>query len=559
MTAYNGTSVLSPHRAEDTLRCSATIIPGLDIHTITFPPEEIASVVPISQSDWAYVQQDENKTAYGGTKTDSFLDDYYYRIHITPASIAFGNVTNPVEEEFIIWNAWFVSKIMASITEDYPDEYVLDPSTTPMNFEPLESTTFTVTVDDDGSPEFEATLTFNFPLEEPVLTISATRVAVFPFEPLIPMTESLEWLTDIIRAKDGSEQRISIRPTPRQAFSMDVLMTTEQKQARLDALMFNLFKRAWGVSHWGEWEEHNDTILADDTVIYLDTTNADFRDDSYAVIWQSDTVYESVKILTVESDRLNLEKPVIGNYSGKKWIMPMRIGYMTSPVNWKVDADGVGRFKCGFIVKDNLLLTTYTPELEYEGLPVLPPSLEDGGLDNTIESDVTMVDYGLDNFTQFSDSDFNIYVQSHVFRKEGKDEIWKFREFLHYLYGRRNAVWICSDKEDFVQTVTLGAAGTELTVANAGWARRMGLNTLRTHIAFIHNNGTIYCREITGITSSGDEEIIGIDTALGVQIEPGDCTICLLDKCRLTEDKIEMEWEEPFVLKCKANFTRVVE
>ena len=120
-------------------------------------------------------------------------------------------------------------------------------------------------------------------------------------------------------------------------------------------------------------------------------------------------------------------------------------------------------------------------------------------------------------------------------------------------------VWIISDKEEFEQTSTLGAAETELNVKNVGWARNMGLNDLRNHVAFIFSDGNIIFKQITGITDSGDENIIGIDSALGIQIEPGDCRICLLDKCRLSEDRLEIEWESSFTLTCKLNFTRVKE
>lgn len=557
MASYDGHLVELPHRAEDTLRCSDTIASGLEVRNIVFPPEDIESVVPIAQGDYTYVQQDENETAYDGTKVDSFLDDYYYRIHISPAAIAFGPIASPAEETFIVWNAWFETKNCTAVTEDDPTEYTLDPEADPFTLVSLAWETFTVSVTETGSVEFDCTIIFTFPGEEPYISLTGTRVAVFPFAPSIPMMETLEWKTDIMTSKDGSEQRMILRPIPRQGFRFDVMLKNEQEQAILDALMFLWAKRNWGVPVWGEWVEHTDNISAGDTTINLDTTNADFRDDSYAIIWQTYDSYEAIKIETVAAGSLTLEKAVLNNWSGVKVIMPLRIAYMLSPSNWNVNADGVGNFSCSFTVTDNYLLETYVAPETYNSLPVLEASLEAGGLDNQVDSDAKFTDYELSKYTMFSDSDFNIYVQQHVFRKITKADIWAFREFLHSLYGRRGTCWIATDKEDFRQTQVLGAAETEMRVANVGWARNMALNDLRTHIAFIFPDGARYYRQITGLTQSGDEDIVGIDSALGIEVQPGDCVICILDKCRLTEDKVEIEWQEPFRIQSRINFTRV--
>ena len=555
MASYTGHLIDSPHRAEDTLRCSESI----QNYSITpvFPITTIDSFDPLVAGIKTYIQQGENETAYDGGKVDSFLDDYYYRIHISPAIIEFGSIVSPSEETFIVWNAYFVSKTCSSIDKTVDTEYTLDPDVSPFSLMPLEYETYTVSVEVEGAVTFDATVTFVFTGESPVLILSGTRVAVFPFAPSIPMMESLEWLTDIMTSKDGSEQRMSIRPIPRQGFKFDVVLKTEQEQARLDALMFLWAKRTWGVPIWGEMVEHNDNINIGDDTIYFDTTNADFRDDSYAIIWQSFDNYEAVQVETVASDSITLSKVVLNDWPGNKVIMPLRIGYMLSPSNLVYDADGLGKFNCGFIIRYNKLISTYSAPVSYGGLPVLDASLEKGGLELQTEADAKMTDFGLSDFTQFSDSDFNIYVQQHIFRKVGKAEIWKFRELLHSLYGRRGTCWIVSDKNDFEQTQIILAAETELTVKNVGWARNMQLNDLRTHLAFIYPSGAMIFREITGLTESGDEDIISLDSAPGVQIDPGDCTICMLDKCRLTEDKIDIEWQEPFRILSRINFTRV--
>jgi hypothetical protein len=212
------------------------------------------------------------------------------------------------------------------------------------------------------------------------------------------------------------------------------------------------------------------------------------------------------------------------------------------------------------LVSDNLLLTGYSAPTTYQSLPVITIStLTEGEQEVEFDGDVGFVDYGLNKFQMFSDSDYNIVVQSHIIRKETKAACWDFRKFLHSIYGRRDPFWVLTDKNDLQLQTTLGAAQTDFNIDNIKLADNMGLNTMRTHLAFVFPDGTHYYRQITGIVESDDiTEIVSIDSALGVQVEPGECEICFLDKVRLSEDTIEMEWEEAFTLRCKFNVTKVV-
>ena len=59
---------------------------------------------------------------------------------------------------------------------------------------PLGSKVFTVEVSEIGATEFSATITFTLTSETLVLTMTGTRVAVFPFEPSLPLLEGLRCL-----------------------------------------------------------------------------------------------------------------------------------------------------------------------------------------------------------------------------------------------------------------------------------------------------------------------------------------------------------------------------
>jgi len=286
MAVYNGSLVEEPNQINDTWQAMSNTIRGWNTGAVDMPPDEIGVVEPVDKAgSWTDVLPTENRIEWGtpGPVT-SFFDDYYYRIHIEPNTFEFGAILNPLEEEFIVWNAWLVSKLCTAINEVNGAEFDWTGLTPSFSLPGLAHTTYTLDIPVEGAVEFEAEMIFVFPDENPSVWMRGIRAQAFPFEPLLPLRESLEWFTDILTSKDGSEQRIAVRYIPRQRFGWKSYLRDEREQAILDSIMFSWMKRAFGVPIWAERVIHTDDIDADDTVIALDTEYADFRDDSFAII-----------------------------------------------------------------------------------------------------------------------------------------------------------------------------------------------------------------------------------------------------------------------------------
>jgi len=557
MTAFN--AILQPSMfVEDTLRCSATIADDTEVSPVDICALE--SVLPLGESEWDN-QLPIARIEYGyvGIKVLTFVDDYYYRIHVDPMRLNFGAIISPLQEELLVWNAYFVPKTCAEIIEFNGDEWELTGETPPFELAPLGHTIFTLDLPLQGSATFEGSITFNFAdANEPIVVISGTRLILFAWRPQAELSETLEWLTDILTSKDGSLQRICLRQAPRQRFRLPLLIESDQEQARLDAALFSWQKRAWGLPIWPEMVIHTATITADDTVIAVDTTNADFRDAGLAVIWQSPTQAEVIQVETVAADSLTLSSPVQGTFTGRKLIMPCRIAQMSAPTSRQIHSAGPAIIEAFFAVKDNVLLTGYTPPVTYKGLPVLTEATAvDPTQRKSSDGDTILTDYETGDFQYFSDSEFNIRLQSHLFYNDTKAAAWQFRLFLHSLYGRQGAVYIPTHKNDLSLAEGFGSSDTSFNIENIGLADNMGLNALRTDLAFIFPDGTPLYREITGIVDSGSEEIVSIDSSLGVAVEPGDCMICFLDKVCLAADDVELIWTRAHENRCELDWQAV--
>ena len=544
----------------DSLRfCSASILnnsPSSDEFSVCDLDDTTPAVLVTHTSELPVTMREHVKV---GQHVTSFLDDYYYRIHVDPAALNFGAIISPLQEVLLVWNAYFVAKTCSQIVEVNGSEWDLTGETPPFELAPLGHTIFTLDLPLQGSATFEGSITFNFAdANEPIVVISGTRLILFAWRPQAELSETLEWLTDILTSKDGSLQRICLRQAPRHRFRLPLLIESDQEQARLDAALFSWQKRAWGLPIWPEMVIHTATITADDTVIAVDTTNADFRDAGLAVIWQSPTQAEVIQVETVAADSLTLSSPVQGTFTGRKLIMPCRIAQMSAPTSRQIHSAGPAIIEAFFAVKDNVLLTGYTPPVTYKGLPVLTEATAvDPTQRKSSDGDTVVTDYETGDFQYFSDSEFNVRLQSHLFYNDTKAATWQFRLFLHSLYGRQGTVYIPTHKNDLSLAEGFGASDTSFNIVNIGLADNMGVNDLRTDLAFIFPDGTQLYREITGIVESGTEEIISIDSDLDIAVEPGDCIICFLDKVCLAADDVELIWTRAHENRCELDWQAV--
>lgn len=510
----------------------------------------------------AAVRIPDEKTGY---QMPGFLNDFYYRIHID-AIIDFGFLLAEEEREFTIWNAYLTPKTCHSITSINGDEYTISGLTAPFLLNPLEQTIFTITAGIDGSPDFKSTEDFNFDPDDNdyvIVTIIGTRIVYFKWTPLTPVKDKLEWGTDIIDAKDGSEQRISYRPIPRLECSFQIWLENERARAEFEAAMFTGQRKGWGLPTYYEYVETSQLRFPGATELDIDTTKSDFRDGGMAILMRPNDPdgYEIVSISTVEDNKINLSSPITGGWFGPYWVIPIRIGYLSPNIKYKAEPSGGGYASMTLRVAENASIFGYVAETTYNSLPVLTQaSLVDKFLSRTSKANAFLTDYDTGKMILHSDEDFNNFIQEHKFRQESIESVWAFREFLNYLQGRLKVVYSPTFDSDLRQQSTIGSGDTTFFVSNIGLVNGMGVNTLRTHLAFLYTDGTIKYREILTITAIDDDnEQIGIDTPLDISTEVGDCVISFLDKYRLLQDDVSITYHNRDWSDAKVKFLRVLE
>jgi len=323
---------------------------------------------------------------YAGNIIRRYFNDFYYRIHIIPRPINLGLILTNIESEFWVWNAFFITKTLEVITIE--GNLNLVGQSAPYNFRGLEVRKYAAKISKEGVPDYKAEITFDFadPIEEIAVIITGLRAAILFWRPESKIKETLEWKTAILRAHGGKEQRIKLRQTPRQFFKLQFIFGTNKISSQFDAMLHRWQKRFWIIPIWTEYTIHSEILSEGAISIDIDTRYADFRDDSFAMIWKSALEYEVVVIDSVDVDKLNLKAKIINNYVKGQYILPIRTAYMISKNIKRQYNSPASMIETLFAVTDNVDITGYTSERTLEFAEADPANTGNGDVNSIISA-----------------------------------------------------------------------------------------------------------------------------------------------------------------------------
>jgi len=374
-----------------------------------------------------------------------------------------------------------------------------------------------------------------------------------------PVVETLLFNTEILDSHDRTEQRIARHGgVPRSRYRTTVLLANDSEAAAFDAVMAGWLKRTWPVPLWPQASRHMVDLAAGIDRIELDTRYADFRDDSYGLIWQEDQ-YEIVKIASKTDAALVLATDLAQAFAGAKWIMPLRRGYLQGAAERERLVGGAVLVEMTWLVVDNAAAAGHTAPLVYDDLEVLvfPSVLEGGSLREVHDPDVAFLDAETGPFVVVSNSERNLVRQRHLWQCATAAQCWSLRQFLCALRGRQGAFLAPTFRDDLTLTRPVAAGDMSLYVGNGGFARHLGAGAVGPYVAIRPPPAEILVRKVAGLEAvSGQEERIDLDAAPGRAFAAGS-GLFWVDKCRLADDAVEFQWQGHGELSCAVDLVRI--
>ena len=476
--------------------------------------------------------------------TASFSDDFYHRIHVIPTPINFGAVFSLQSTTIRVWNAYLVANSLnALIGTNSEGVTVTGAQNPPTTFNPTELREYSLAVDLIGPPSIDALFEFQFSLGVGRLQIYGTRILVFPFEPnwQSKLLQRLEWNTDILEARDGSEQRMRMRQNPRMLVEYRITPNNRTLRA-FNNLMFGWQGRRWGVPLWFQEQALNQPLNQGATFIPCATSDYSFQVGGSVILYLDTFTYESARIKTVLSNQLEIETPLTAPWPKGTRVMPIVSARMSEKDSFSritADcADGTVQF-----ISEDYRPTIVDQPVEYQGYPVFkvePNWIAD--LSETWERRVKLFDNTIGQSTLYDLLGFSHTVREHSLLANNLQVAAEYRKFIEWASGRWKSFWYPSATRDLRLTSPVQPGQNTLLVEACNYSRMVNLHSTRRDVA-IKSLGQAWYRRITAaVDLGGGVERLTLDQAIPGSIQLGDDYISFMSLSRLDSDAVEFSW-----------------
>ncbi len=358
-----------------------------------------------------------------------------------------------------------------------------------------------------------------------------------------PMIERLSFLTDVLRAQEGAEQRRSLRLTPRRGFSGDLLLTGAERT------FFDLFNnRLAGQEmmvplYWDVVPIASATVAGFTSRIAFNTVGHEFAV-GLAILQVDALRYEVVEIVAVDPAGIDLAQPTDSAWPAGTRLFPLRRALLNEV--------GAATHHSASVqtVTVTIGLTVANPRtppadlsVVYQGLPVLltEPNWSER-LTTTYERLTTRLDNEFGLPFQVDALNRALAGQSHRWFLNGRQALASYRDMLYQRRGRAIAFWCPTFKADIELRAAALSAATQLVITNVGMVYVGGPTAGREYISIRHSTGTIFRRIVSALPGlvAGTERI-NLDSPIGLDLSPGQVRkISFMEASRFDQDDFEI-------------------
>lgn len=476
---------------------------------------------------------------FAAAKAPSFLDDYYYRVHIRPGIIDLGNLLSVQVRSVEVWSAHFQPNLLSSITDLGTAGLTLsEPQLTPTSFGSLEYRLYLLNVSTSGPPVINGVFVFNFESENPTLSVLGRRVVIWPYRPVYPLSESLEWFTDI-QQSFNREQRIRLRNAPRQLISQKSILS-DADFSKAKAIAYQWVHRVFGVPVWLDMLYVGDLAIGAQSIV-VDSSNTDIRAFDIVLIWSSNSIFQAVETTTVSASQIDLALPLSKNFQNA-FVVPIRYANTLKGINFTRNSDAIISCDAEFTVRNNIDLSADVGLPSYKGLQVLiDTQVSTGSVSDKYSRSIDVFDNDSGLIAIDIKSDY-VDIRTKVSIKAfGRANAWRYRQFIHSLYGRQKTFFLPSWHDEFEVLIDIGSLSTSITVKSIGYSLYYDNQflLLQTKTGAFHFN-----RILSSSVNSDGDEVLNLESQFGVDIAFIDVKhCCLLKHVRSDTDKISFNHE----------------
>lgn len=402
------------------------------------------------------------------------------------------------------------------------------------------------------------------PLRSYIMFGKTTRV--FPFRPnwSTPPSESLEWRTDILKARNATEQRRALRQKPRRGFDYSLLLSGELP-TYFESLLFGWQNRYFALPVWTDKVKLSASVVELGTSLPVASTDTyGFQEGGFALLFYSERIYDVVQITTVGPASLTLAQPLERDWPAGSAVYPLVVGHLSTSVPTSRETSSTMQASVNFIGSPDTAyphIPDAAAPVVYDGAEVIVESPNwKAAISNEFTHEFDTVDAGVGPLAYFETETIARVTRPFQWYLTNRQKITEFRKLMGRLRGQQKSVWMPSWHDDFVIAASNVANQATLIVKGTVFHSLVGTDTSRDRVEVKLANGTKLYRRIIGTVPnySNDTTTLTLDSTLGNTVTPSDGSrVRLLLRCRLATDKIVIPWLTDSVAEPQTTFITV--
>lgn len=480
-----------------------------------------------------YPQRPVDASGLPTTGAQGYADWYLNKIWATPVPIDFGDISDVKNFELTLYNTFRTTQQITDvdIPVDGVDIFGLTSPVLPIDLNSFGDEIVTVQADALGPNDFDDDITFTFGGGTFTVRTLGRRVLLLFAAAEAGAQEQLQFATNIMRSKDGTEQAFSLRLAPRSSIRYLFRMSeaSDELRTRLRTILLgggpNL---SIGVQLWWEARRITSAALSSDVVINCDTSNMQIAIADNVVFTSPSLENTIAEVLSFTASTITLTQAIGTALPEGTHCIPVRYGrLMSGNARTSVAARGLEDLTVSITTEDDNDISSLSTEyfdlspFESPGRPILKERCMRGArMSGTIEREQQVIDSITGRvFISGSEPLGEESYQMHVWINS-TPQLFAWREFLHYIRGDWGKFYMPSFQNDLplFQDFTLG--GNTFVIPEMGIAAMFTDSGVpyapKRDLRIVTGDGEMYYRRITDVTDNGNgTETITLDSVVG--------------------------------------------
>jgi hypothetical protein len=357
----------------------------------------------------------------------------------------------------------------------------------------------------------------------------------------------LSYLTDVITADDGTEQRMMLRIIPVREHSFLVRTYQSFRSGWLDSLTYGNQNSQLAVPEWPHGGFLTTAVTAGSAKVLniQSTASTDFAIGGYAVLWNDEGRSEEVTVTAVSGTSITAD--VTLGWAAGTFVMPSHKGNYSGSLSIARQAGFQADLPVTLTMEHGADPEVATPEsaLVFSTVPYMRVDVS-----HDLTRQVERLESPTYTFADYQTGDAPIGRRPFKVWLASRSSVSSLIAWFHSLRGRSKTFYLPTYQADLDALSGLGT--TTVTIKRCGYSANMFPMASRKIIAAVSPNGTVTKCTVLTATDNGvatNTETLTFDVA-----PPANSMLSYLLYGRLESDTLEIQWRTNGFADCTMGF-----